>query len=214
MKTIRIFLLILIIIGVGLLITQKIWVPKLVDRILLSEGTPVVVLPDKNPMDSNGISCKDNPNYFVVTKSLSDSVGSDILIKYKTNKNQNFACSYTVEKNDFEIKNVQAEYFLTFTDNFLVLDSGTAPEPRGLIVYDLRSRKIVFTDSYAKPVQVKGDSITYFSKTDQKPTIKNCSSLNDYIKNGLGAVIMSKVTVDLSSLNKKSTGVTECIATQ
>ena len=39
MKIIRIFLLVLIIIGIGLLITQKIWVPKIVDRILKSENT-------------------------------------------------------------------------------------------------------------------------------------------------------------------------------
>lgn len=37
MKAIRIFLFILIIVGIIALITQKIWVPKLVDKILLSE---------------------------------------------------------------------------------------------------------------------------------------------------------------------------------
>jgi hypothetical protein len=37
MKFIRIFLLVLIVIGIGLLITQKIWVPKLVDVILKSD---------------------------------------------------------------------------------------------------------------------------------------------------------------------------------
>jgi hypothetical protein len=41
-KVIRIFLLVLIIIGIIALFTQKIWVPKLVDRILLSE-TPQVI---------------------------------------------------------------------------------------------------------------------------------------------------------------------------
>lgn len=46
MKTIRIILLILIIIGFGALATQRIWVPKLVNRILLSENTPVVILED------------------------------------------------------------------------------------------------------------------------------------------------------------------------
>lgn len=34
MKFIRIFLLVLIIIGIGLLATQKFWVPKLVDKII------------------------------------------------------------------------------------------------------------------------------------------------------------------------------------
>ncbi|MCX6702202.1 MAG: hypothetical protein NTX96_03360 [Candidatus Zambryskibacteria bacterium] len=168
----------------------------------------------EEPLVTSGLECYDSLKYFAMQKSLSDSVGSNILIKYKTNSSQNFPCTYTVASDDFEIKNVLAEYFLTFTDNFLVLDSGTAPEPRGLVVYDLRSRKIVFTDSYAKPVTVVGDSITYFSKTDQKPTLQNCPDLNDYIGNGLGAVIMSKVTVDLLSLDKKDLGVIECKATQ
>lgn len=35
MKALRIFLLILIIIGIILLLTQKLWVPLLVDKILL-----------------------------------------------------------------------------------------------------------------------------------------------------------------------------------
>lgn len=161
-----------------------------------------------------GLECHDSLKYFAVQKSLSDTVGSDILIKYKTNSSQNYPCAYNVANGDFELKNVLAEYFLTFTDNFLVLDKGTAPEPRGLIVYDLRSRKIVFTDSYAKPVTVSGDSIIYLSKTSIKPTIANCPSLNDYTKNGLGAVIMSKITVDLSTLDKKDLGPTVCLATQ
>ena len=39
-KKLRIFLLVLIIIGIILLFTEKIWVPKLVDRILSSEIPP------------------------------------------------------------------------------------------------------------------------------------------------------------------------------
>ena len=44
MKTLRIFLLIVIIFGVGLLLTQKTWVPKLVDFII-SHETPAKTLP-------------------------------------------------------------------------------------------------------------------------------------------------------------------------
>lgn len=43
LKFIRTFLLVLILIGLGLIFTQKLWVPKLVDRILSEEnhvGTP------------------------------------------------------------------------------------------------------------------------------------------------------------------------------
>ncbi len=46
MKFIRIFLLLLIVIGVGLLMTQKLWVPNLVDEILHFEGfDPVAQIP-------------------------------------------------------------------------------------------------------------------------------------------------------------------------
>ncbi|MBP6884132.1 MAG: hypothetical protein KBC06_02780 [Candidatus Pacebacteria bacterium] len=48
-KFIRIFLLVLIIIGLGLLATQKTWVPKLVDKILESEKKTEVV-PEPTPV--------------------------------------------------------------------------------------------------------------------------------------------------------------------
>jgi hypothetical protein len=95
-----------------------------------------------------------------------------------------------------------------------VVYSVQSPETLEFCVYYLLSHKKVFTDSYGKPVTVAGDSITYFSKTSQKPTAENCPDLNNYTKNGLGAVIMSKVTVDLATLSKKDLGVTECIAVQ
>lgn len=165
--------------------------------------------------NETGLECHTSPKYFAIQKSLTDSVGSDILIKYIVNPDKNLSCTYKVAKGDFEIKNVVAEYFLAFTDNFLVLDQGTAPEPRRLVVYDLRSHeKIVFNDSYAKPVGVVGDSITYWSETSQKPTLQNCSDLDNYTKNGLGAVIMSKVTVNLLSLDEKYLGIIKCMATQ
>ena len=43
MKTIRIILFVLIIIGLALLATQKFWVPKLVDKIISSESAPIIV---------------------------------------------------------------------------------------------------------------------------------------------------------------------------
>jgi hypothetical protein len=54
MKVVRIFLLVLIIIGVALLATQKTWVPKLVDMILRYEGTDVTHL--VNEADYKNIS--------------------------------------------------------------------------------------------------------------------------------------------------------------
>lgn len=50
MKTIRIFLLILIIIGIALLLTEKLWVPKLVDKIIAREFPQQVTTPSIIPI--------------------------------------------------------------------------------------------------------------------------------------------------------------------
>jgi hypothetical protein len=55
MKFIRIFLLILIIIGIALLFSQKIWVPRLVDKILSMENTSSPLSEIKNFTDSNNV---------------------------------------------------------------------------------------------------------------------------------------------------------------
>jgi hypothetical protein len=47
-KFTRIFLLILIILGIGLLVTQKHWVPKLVDQIMAYEKLPEIVVAHNN----------------------------------------------------------------------------------------------------------------------------------------------------------------------
>ncbi len=59
MKAIRIFLLILIIIGLTGLVTEKIWVPKLVSRIISSEPSPVIIQTSKqgNIVLGNGRQC-------------------------------------------------------------------------------------------------------------------------------------------------------------
>ena len=58
MKALRIFLLVLILIGIAALATQKIWVPVLVNKILSSEDAPVVIpVPQKNISLTNGRQC-------------------------------------------------------------------------------------------------------------------------------------------------------------
>ncbi|MFZ1020169.1 MAG: hypothetical protein WAN61_04275 [Minisyncoccia bacterium] len=51
LKTVRIFLLVLIIIGLIALFTQKIWVPKLVNEILLSENYSPKIIPAQTVLD-------------------------------------------------------------------------------------------------------------------------------------------------------------------
>lgn len=155
-------------------------------------------------------NCVSNTKYFVIESNLTDSVGTNHLVKFKANENQNFDCKYVVENGDFEIKNEWAEYTLALENNFLILDSGTGPDPRGLIIYNLSSRKKVYTDEYFQPTLIQNNTINYWSPTSQKATNENCPKLNEYASSGLGAGIDSHVVLDLLTLSKKELGEYRC----
>ncbi|QQR50084.1 hypothetical protein IPF86_03320 [Candidatus Nomurabacteria bacterium] len=157
--------------------------------------------------------CFENSKYFAIQKNSNLDAGSDILVKFKTDENEKFECSYTVGTNDFEVKNEYAEYFMLFTNNFLVLDSGTGPD-RGLKIYDLNSRKKVYEDLYKKPVVAEADVLTYWNPTTLPVTPENCPEASSYISDGFDAIIHTKVSLDLTTLIKKDLAESQCIATQ
>ena len=71
MKIIRIFLLILIIIGIGLICTQNIWVPRLVNKIILQQSNSNLIMPKPNNSSTKIGSpvCKDQ-NITVMTPNV------------------------------------------------------------------------------------------------------------------------------------------------
>jgi len=108
----------------------------------------------------------------------------------------------------------EATYFIALENNFLILDQGTAPDPRGLIVHDLNLQKKVYSDRYSKPIEVKNNTITYWSPTSQKVTVENCPESTGWYKNGLGAGIESHIIVSLKDFSVKNLGETRCSARQ
>jgi len=159
-------------------------------------------------------NCVINDKYFVVEKALIDSVGSDILVKYKSTNNQKYPCEYIVTDSDFEIKNEWAEYVLALENDHLILDSGTGPDPRGLIIYNLISQEKVFTDSYSWPVTINNNTMTYWNPTNTEPNEINCPKIEEWRLAGLGAIVEAKVTLALLTLNKTELGEYRCSIAQ
>lgn len=155
-------------------------------------------------------SCISNTKYFVIESNLTDSVGANHLVKYKTNENQNFECKYVIEKGDFEIKNEWAEYTLALENNFLILDSGTGPDSRGLIIYDLNLRKKVYEDSYSQPINIQNNSVDYWTGTTKPVTEQNCPDFKKWEEGGLTSAIDAHVSLNLSTLVKKELGEYRC----
>lgn len=162
-----------------------------------------------NPVASQSLTCLDNAKYRVVSKQI-EAVASDILVKYKASGGENIPCNYLVDEADFEIKGLGATYVYALTDNFLLLDTGTAPTPRKITVYDLNMRKEVYNDFYSTPTSTKDDSLTYWTRVDEEVTITNCPEVDTWAASALGATIEAEVTLDLSTLTKKDLGERRC----
>ena len=90
MKFIRIFLLVLIIIGIVLLCTQKFWVPKLVDKILSPENIPIVA-----PIDTGNSSEKVNL-IRLYTPLPNQAISSPLIIKGEASGSWFFEASFPV----------------------------------------------------------------------------------------------------------------------
>ncbi|HET8575222.1 MAG TPA: hypothetical protein VFM02_03585 [Candidatus Paceibacterota bacterium] len=163
---------------------------------------------------ADGAECYQNAQYFVVSKPHGDFPGNDILIKSKRT-GENVSCEYVKESGDFEISHSdEADSVLALTGHFLILDSGTAPDPRGLSVYDLQNDQKTYTGKYSKPVQVSSGSLTFWEPTDAEPTEENCPDLKQYQTNGLGAEIEKQVSLSLNTLAKDDLGPERCQAVQ
>ncbi|MCX6741495.1 MAG: hypothetical protein NTY61_03810, partial [Candidatus Parcubacteria bacterium] len=84
----------------------------------------------------------------------------------KYTNDQLMTMAYTDWKN-------QAMFFKGLEGNFLIIDQGTAPYPRGLIIYDLRSKKQVLSDRYSQPLDITSATVSYWNPTNQKVTAQN-----------------------------------------
>jgi|GEM_PF-2355588 len=184
--------------------------PLEIKGLRVSDGAAV----DASAWDPTRVACEENGKYFVVYREVDGSVGSDILVKNKMTENQFIPCAYKVGAGDFEIKNVNAEYFLDITNNFLILDSGTGPDNRKIIVYDLYTRKQVFSDTYDEFYESRGDTLKYWTPTKEKVVAENCPQLAEFSASGLGAEIQKHVSVDLLTLTKTDLGESRCQAIQ
>lgn len=142
------------------------------------------------------VVCHASADYFVIERETG-AVGRDFLIKPRHVIHAIPACFYAAAPADFEIRNEAAEYFLALQGHYLILDSGTAPEPRGLIVWDLRQRRKIFAGTYASPFAIKPGHLEYWLES-AAATDRNCPVRQQWATLGLGAAVETQVRLRLA----------------
>lgn len=104
----------------------------------------------------------------------------------------------------------QPMFFKGLEKNYLIIDEGTAPPPRGLVIYDLNAKKEVLSDSYSPPLDITNNAVAYWNPINQKVTAENCPDSLKWLQEGLGAGMESHVSFDLATLTKKDLGQIRC----
>ena len=120
---------------------------------------PIVLLPfaalPLSAAATGSATCHDGEQYRVIAKPA-ESAGHHFITRKKMPGDDGKPCLYSVEPGDFEIRNKNAAHFLALAGSLLILDSGTAPEPRDLILWDVKKRIKVYSGTYSPPPQNRG----------------------------------------------------------
>jgi hypothetical protein len=181
----------------------------------LEEKAPIFEASSSPEVVGDGSLCYENENYFIVSHALLDSVGTNFLIKTKKEPGQVFECLFTHESDDFEIFNEHAEYFFSLTPSQLFLDSGTSPNSRELIIYDLQSKKKVFVSSYAQPVVISTTTLTYWKPTNEVASGKHCPSFEKMKESWSGSFgVDTQMRLSLKDFSTKELGYRRCVPRQ
>lgn len=155
--------------------------------------------------------CEQSDRYRIVMVAPgAEEVGTHFLIQRMSPETAAAPCSYAPQSGDFEIRNEDAEYFLGLHGDRLILDSGTGPEPRGLIIWDLQQRAKVYTDRYAE-AQLDQGVLTYWLETGAGDD-QRCPEAREWRAMGLGdgVAIETQVSLRLDDLTLTHSSHTRC----
>ncbi len=164
-----------------------------------------VILDSAPAMVEWTVKCHETDRYFVVQRQPKFEVGTDFLVKYKSNGQAKPACEYVKAKGDFEILNEWAEYFMDLKGDLLILDSGTLDGLRGLIIWDLVERKKVFEGGYSW-ADIREEYMEYWMYSG----VARKEDCEEFDKWG-GALVLVFVRLDFSDFSIKKTDKTRCI---
>lgn len=160
--------------------------------------------------DMDGYILFESNTHWVLTKELEDEVGSDIFVKKRTANDKTPAVDNLLKNNSFSHRNVIAEYFFGIYHGLLFLDSGTGPEPRGLMIYDIEKKKKVYEGGYSSPISIDSNGKLIFWVEKGEATAKNCPQIESWKKEGLDAAIEGKIILDLRTFKTETTPGSRC----
>ncbi|SHE77815.1 hypothetical protein SAMN02745157_0916 [Kaistia soli DSM 19436] len=170
----------------------------------LAAATPALAAP----------KCTSNASFLIVEVPHGEDVGNTYLVRDNT-ASPKPVCSTKKLKTDLVIgSRDDAFYLLKLVGNYFLIDAGTGPD-RDLLIYDLASKKEVFSGGYSDDdIKIDSAKAVFWTGSAEKPTKKNCKDLASIQKNGLTPVIEQLVTFDFTSGTLTKSNSLRCSAEQ
>jgi hypothetical protein len=139
------------------------------------------------------LRCHESDRFRVVERPASHEPGADFLVRPVPPSGSEAPCRWDPGPGDFVIARRDAERYLALEGALLVLDNGTGPDGRQLIVWDLAERRRVLDVPYGGLVSMQHGEIVYWHPTGTPPTPQNCPQLEQWRAQLLGAAIEVQV---------------------
>jgi hypothetical protein len=175
-----------------------------------SVGIPGTEVPAAHKRE--GHACYVYDKYVVFVTEDSETVGEQIKVALRQPQaDPAKSCDVKAAKTYLLIPNDDANFFFGLAGDYLFIDSGTGPEPRGLTIYSLSKKKKVYTDSYSQPITLGKDRRLDFYKPSEKDgDLKDCREASKWQAEQLGVGWDQRVILDLTTMREMTVGRLRC----
>lgn len=170
--------------------------------------------------------CAQSASYLVFARDAAADAGEDIVVRARPGADSNAAsgtasagtaaCVYKRQSGDIQIaKGADSYWLIGIEGDRLVLDQGTGPSPRGLAIFDLPTKKKVYSAQYdqdATPA-LSAAGVTFMKRLREarKP---ECRDFDTFKQQGFTPVMVVSTTVSPSTLAETTSGKPQCVSEQ
>lgn len=115
----------------------------------------------------------------------------------------------------FTIKNADANYFFGLSGEYVFVDNGTGSDGRGLEVFNLKTKKSIYTTEYYIQAEIEQNRFLVYDKySETKGALKSCRQAAQWKKDGFSIGWVRSSKLDLQTLKETPTGTIRCRAFQ
>lgn len=167
------------------------------------------------PPPAPGATCVSNDRFIVVSRSA-DAPGDDILARPAPPRSTPAACAFEEMPEAFRVARAgEAKYVLALEGNFLILDQGTGPSIRNLLLIDLAARRELWRSRHVpEPAPTLSGHSLVFHKYLRMARRKDCRNARRIVLQGLTPLYVVKGELSLPARIFTTTGQPRCIAGQ